>query len=247
MKFFMILCLSIGIIATGVAGISITKEMKKDEQATVAAEAFTETELQTIEVISEVSAAAEPLKQMENNYSGIENCVGKITFTNDTGLSYPVMWKENDSSFYLSHNHLGEKAYVGSIFMSGANKSTVDNVVWIYGHNMKNGSMFHELSNYKNPGYAEKHPVFLDTTTNGTLELRPVAVVVLRNEDLKQLMKPALTSGEIDLLTENAAYTYVAGQINKTKRLYCLTTCSYEYGGTGDACQLKELVVFQTK
>ena len=64
-----------------------------------------------------------------------------------TVINYPVAHKEGDSEYYLHHNFsLGEGKFgaeYGSIMLSGENKGDFsDEVNILYGHHMRNGSMF---------------------------------------------------------------------------------------------------------
>ena len=64
----------------------------------------------------------------------------------DTNINYPIL-KDNDSLYYLKHTF--EKNYNrnGSIFTLDNNPFQNEETI-IYGHNMRNGLMFSNLSNY---------------------------------------------------------------------------------------------------
>lgn len=72
----------------------------------------------------------------------------------DTGISYPVLQKDN--RFYLDHNIYGEPDIYGSIFMDENCTRTGSSFI-LFGHAMKDGTMFGELKKYQNPDYLEKH------------------------------------------------------------------------------------------
>ena len=64
-------------------------------------------------------------------------------------ISYPIMQGEDDE-YYLKHTFSGESNAAGSIFMEAANSPDFnDSHTIIYGHNMKNKSMFGALKTYK--------------------------------------------------------------------------------------------------
>lgn len=64
---------------------------------------------------------------------------------NGTDIDFPVV-KGTDNSYYLTHNFDKEKNKAGWIFADYRNKFDVtDKNIIIYGHNMKNGSMFASL------------------------------------------------------------------------------------------------------
>lgn len=72
-------------------------------------------------------------------------------------LEYPVVRGE-DNSYYL--NHTVQKTYniAGSIFLDYRNERDFsDSKNIIYGHNMKDGSMFHVLRNYRNVAFFREH------------------------------------------------------------------------------------------
>lgn len=81
----------------------------------------------------------------------------------DTEISYP-MAHTSDNSYYLTHTFSNEKNKAGSIFIETANKSDFSDLhTIIYGHNMKNGSMFAGLKNFSKKDYWESHPyVYID-------------------------------------------------------------------------------------
>lgn len=57
-------------------------------------------------------------------------------------ISYPVVQGE-DNSYYLKHAYDGEKLYAGCIFMDyGASSDWSDRNTFVFGHNMRDGSMF---------------------------------------------------------------------------------------------------------
>lgn len=72
-------------------------------------------------------------------------------------LEYPVVRGE-DNSYYL--NHTVQKTYniAGSIFLDYRNERDFsDSKNIIYGHNMKDGSMFHVLRNYQDIDFFQEH------------------------------------------------------------------------------------------
>ena len=88
-----------------------------------------------------------------------EDVIGWIQIP-DTAVTYPLLqWTDND--FYLHHTWQQHKNGAGSIFMdyqSAPDFSDFNTI--IYGHNMRNGTMFSSLRSYAVPGYWEKHPYF---------------------------------------------------------------------------------------
>ena len=82
-----------------------------------------------------------------------------------TSIDYPVVQTPKSPNFYLRRNFYKEDATCGTIYAREAcniNQPS-DNVV-LYGHNMRNGTMFADLHKYKDKSFWEEHRyVYFDT------------------------------------------------------------------------------------
>lgn len=88
-----------------------------------------------------------------------KDVVGWIYFENED-ISYPILFSGDDEK-YLRTTLDGSYATAGSIFLEGQNSTDFsDSHTIIYGHNMKNLSMFGKLKYYKDDGYYEDHSYF---------------------------------------------------------------------------------------
>ena len=75
-----------------------------------------------------------------------------------TRVDYPVMHTPEQPQYYIYRDFQGKKTASGTPFLDGS--CTVDSgSMIIYGHNMKNGTMFGSLDEYLDRRYWEKHPV----------------------------------------------------------------------------------------
>ena len=71
-----------------------------------------------------------------------------------TDIDYPILQHASDNSYYLMHNMDGSYGYPGCIYTENLNsKDFTDNNTVIYGHNMKNGSMFAQLHKFEDPDF----------------------------------------------------------------------------------------------
>ena len=97
------------------------------------------------------------LKELKEEYPEV---VGWIYFENEN-ISYPIMYS-GDNDKYLKTTYTGEKAKAGAIFIDGeSTPDFTDPHSLIYGHNMRDLSMFGRLRYYTNtPGYYEDHQYF---------------------------------------------------------------------------------------
>lgn len=84
-----------------------------------------------------------------------------------TAVDYPVAqsMSDRDDSFYLSHNIYREYQFSGTIYSEVQNRTDFhDPVTVLYGHNMRNGSMFATLLNFENTDFFdENNTVFVFT------------------------------------------------------------------------------------
>lgn len=77
----------------------------------------------------------------------------------NTKVDYPILQHATDDEYYLDHDMNGEKVSAGSIFTQHYNdKDFNDNHTVIYGHNMRNGSMFKTLHYYMEESFFESNP-----------------------------------------------------------------------------------------
>ncbi len=78
----------------------------------------------------------------------------------DGVLSLPVVQREYDNDFYLTHSFDLAEADEGTLFLDGMNRLVPeDDCLIVYGHNMHNGSMFGELDHYDELDFLKAHPL----------------------------------------------------------------------------------------
>lgn len=83
----------------------------------------------------------------------------------DTGVDYPVVQHPTDNSYYLNHNLNGSKGYPGCIYTENFNRRDFsDTHTVLYGHNLKDKTMFSTLHNFEDPQLLQKeHYIYLYT------------------------------------------------------------------------------------
>ena len=75
-----------------------------------------------------------------------------------TDIDYPILQHASDNTYYLMHNIDGSYGYPGCIYTENMNsKDFTDNNTVIYGHNMKNGSMFAQLHKFEDPDFFKEN------------------------------------------------------------------------------------------
>lgn len=83
------------------------------------------------------------------------------------GISYPIV-QGNDNEYYLSHTFYKEENKCGSIFMEAENSSDFSDChTFLYGHNMKDKSMFARLNELQEEGTFHENQEFYIYTPKG--------------------------------------------------------------------------------
>lgn len=74
-----------------------------------------------------------------------------------TNISYPVMQSKDRPDFYLRRNFDGQYSYYGTPYVEEECDVGVSDNTVIYGHNMKNGTMFSALDDYASEEFFQTH------------------------------------------------------------------------------------------
>ncbi len=154
-----------------------------------------------------------------------EDIVGWLYLPNSP-VNYPVVQAE-DNNKYLRRDLKGKYLSAGTLFVDYRNDPIgTDRNYIIYGHNMKNGSMFHCLTNYKKQSYYDEHPVFYFLTPDATYEVPLVAAVTVPSDG--NIYAPNPDDATIaDILASSSFQGNV--EITDDDCLITFSTCSYEY------------------
>jgi len=156
-----------------------------------------------------------------------------------TPIDYPVM-RADDYSYYLTHLPDGRKNGGGSLFIDyNCAPDFSGPLTVIYGHHMKNGTMFGSLLKYKEQDYYKKYPVMYLYTEQGNYRIELLYGCVIGAGQWKE--QAFIYAENLDSLLSYAAdHTTFKSNINITEhaqsiypedkdRVIVLSTCSYEF------------------
>ena len=95
----------------------------------------------------------------------------------DTNINYPVMHTPDNSDFYLKHGFDKEYSDYGCPYVQENCdvQEPSDNVI-IYGHHMKNGSMFADLEKFKSQDFWQEHKTISFSTVTDRYEYEIISV-----------------------------------------------------------------------
>jgi sortase B len=165
-----------------------------------------------------------------------DDFIGWLKIEN-TPISYPVMYTPEDADFYLDHDFDKQNNKNGMPFLDYRCSIEEPTTNWIiYGHNMKNGSMFHSLLNYKDEAYYKEHPVIQFNTLNEKSEYEITSVfmskVYQKEEDVFKYYEfiKADTQTEFNQFIDNINSLSLYNTDVETTfgdQLITLSTCDY--------------------
>jgi len=149
----------------------------------------------------------------------------------ETNINYPVLHAA-DNNYYL--RRMANKKYniAGSIFMDYRNKGDFSDInTIIYGHNMKNGTMFSDLMNYKNDNYFDSHPYIYYDTEDKSYIFKIIGGKVVDPSD--KIFSTFSDETEMQDYLAGCTPKYLFNQdtdIYSINRLVTLSTCSNDAG-----------------
>lgn len=194
-----------------------------------------EAALEDTKEVSRVAEASQedPLEQypMRRQFEELnkvnQDIVGWVS-VEGTKLHNPVLQAE-DNDFYLNRNFTRESSRAGSVFMDFRNdiKDMSQNTV-LYGHAMKNDTMFGSLKKFGNQDYADEHSIiYVDTLYEGydievfaayetTIDFYYIETDFQTNEDFSEFLGEVESRSLIDMPVE----------VGQGDRIVTLSTCN---------------------
>lgn len=145
-----------------------------------------------------------------------------------TDISYPVLHTTNNEK-YLTTAYDGTKSSNGSIFMNAYNAADfTDQNTLIYGHHMRDQSMFGKLLEFEDPAFLESHRSFTVYTDTKTLRYAIFAAYVTYSAsfvysdhfdyswDFYEFIEKSLAASSVDMQVD----------VTEEDRIVTLSTCT---------------------
>lgn len=151
-------------------------------------------------------------------------------YSQGTVLDYPVV-AYRDNEFFLTHDYTGSRSSAGSLFFDSRNTEELsgDQLI-VYGHHMKDRSMFGNLLEYQKQEYYDQHPTLYLLTEHQNYRIELFAGWFVESEAAnfpvwfssaqakKQYVQTAMANSDF---TPNSTLYYA------DKRVISLVTCAY--------------------
>lgn len=155
--------------------------------------------------------------------------VGWIRFDEPSEINYPVV-QGRDNEEYLKRTFEANTNKLGTLFVDVNNPGDFSGRnTFIYGHNMKNGSMFAQLLKYKNDSFYKEHPYFYIYTPDGkvrTYEIFSAGVVKDTSDSyIMDYADDAAFQTYIDYIKQQSAYP-TSAEVTTASKIVSLSTCT---------------------
>ena len=148
-----------------------------------------------------------------------------------TVINYPVA-QGTDNSYYLTHLLSGEYNFKGSLFVDVRNKDPFnDYVTVVYGHRMKDFSMFWTIGDYRKRDYWKKHPTMDLSTPKQDYKVYIFACVTIPSSSKLYKFEFKNDKQKANYLKEVLSKSELQTNVNVSakNKIVMLSTCTYEY------------------
>ena len=146
-----------------------------------------------------------------------------------TTIDYPIV-QGKDNEEYLHQDFNKKKSSSGTIFLDNNCKKdfTSDNNI-IYGHHMKNGTMFAQLLKFREKSFLKKHNEIMIFTPDRTIHLKVISAYAQKaqNKIPVTLANDKQKKAYIKKIESMSEQTIKTSRINDS-HIYTFVTCSYE-------------------
>jgi sortase B len=147
----------------------------------------------------------------------------------NTQIDYPIV-QSNDNEFYLNNDFKKEESKSGVPFVDFRNNALEDKNTILYGHNMKNGSMFASLKNFKDEEFFNANNKITIVTKEEVLTYEVFSVYV--TENTTSYLKVNFEDNEFESYLNNSIAKSMFKSnvsVNKEDKIITLSTCDYTF------------------
>ena len=162
---FFCLLLSAAAVLAGVNIYSELKEQQKEKEDFAAVSQIAEPAVTATQTESEPTEQPAAERNIQALIAENADCIGWLSI-DGTNISYPVMHTPSDPQKYLRQNFYGRYSQSGVPFLDGRCDLQSTNLI-IYGHNMRNGTMFADLKKYVDRDFLSAHRTVKFETADG--------------------------------------------------------------------------------
>lgn len=159
----------------------------------------------------------------------------------NTNIDYPVL-QSNDNSYYLHRDIHGNYLYSGTLFLDYRDNYNKSKNLIIYGHNMKNTTMFSEIEKFKDESFFNSKPTVTLIDKNKERHYEVFAVLLVKKDYGYTITNFNNDKEYTNFLNNicNASLYKVKNKPTTSDQIITLTTCSYEFENARTVIVCKE-------
>ena len=220
------------------SAISLVKEwmdaaaQRRLEESLAEAARQTEAETEPLETEEETEAETEAPYVSPIDFAPLlatnPDTIGWIRVP-DTKIDYPIV-QSPDNQYYLHKDFEGKDSVYGTIYLDADSKSDFSG--WnnpIYGHHMKDGSMFKDVVKFKDQDFFENHRYFEIYTPERTIHLKTLGCYYSdSNGIVRKTSFKSQASFDKWVSERLAPCSFAEVPEQPFDSMFVLVTCSYE-------------------
>lgn len=178
---FFCLLLSAFAVLAGVNIYSELKERQKEKEDFAAVSQIAEPTVTAAQTESKPTEQPAAERNIQALIAENADCIGWLSI-DGTNISYPVMHTPSDPQKYLRRNFYGKYSQSGVPFLDGRCDLQSTNLI-IFGHNMRNGTMFSDLKRYVDGDFLNAHRTVEFETADGVQTFTVTEVLKTNTSD----------------------------------------------------------------
>lgn len=170
-------------------------------------------------------------KEKENSDGGIFEYLEDKDYdwitVSDTAIDYPLVQGDNNE-YYLTHDYLGNHDIAGSIWYDANDKPYNGLLTVIYGHSMRNGSMFNNLHYFPKDHDRFKDSMLTIYANDDFTNYKPFGYMIYEGDDTNYRKIDTMNTEDAIEYIKEECYFYINDiEYSEDSHIIGLITCDY--------------------
>lgn len=170
------------------------------------------------------------IEQEKNNAENMQEFLTKHNFdwitVTDTAIDYPLVQGENNN-YYITHDYQGNDDIGGAIFYDAYDRPYNETLTVIYGHSMRNGTMFNNLHYFQKDHNRFNNSKLLIHTESGMKTFKSLGYYVTVDDFFYKDLDDKSTKDAVDIIEKKSDYFIQQDEIKEGAHIMALYTCDY--------------------
>lgn len=137
------------------------------------------------------------------SYKAINEEVYAYVEVPGTSISYPILHRAGDNEYYVNHQIDGTEGRPGVIYTEDIDSHEfTDNNTIVYGHNMRDGRMFHDLHMFEDQEFFDQEHVFYIYMPDKRLTYTVFAAACIDDQHLWSKYSFSTSNGNMNFIAD---------------------------------------------